>query len=96
MYLGNEFRVRTAFGEHINSGRFTAHPYIAPDESYLIWDSVRENGYGSADLYISFRHIDGSWGPAINMGKDINSELEDAYGSITPDGKYFFFSQDRP
>lgn len=73
-------------------GNWNAHPFIAPDESYVIWDDQREKGgYGGADLYISFRQKDGSWGSSINLGDKINSELEEAYGSITPDGKYFFF-----
>ena len=82
-----------AFPEQINSGAFTAHPFIAPDESYLIWDSERENGYGGADLYISFRAEDGSWGPAINMGENINSAHDDIFGSVTSDGRYFIFSR---
>ena len=81
------------FGQEINTGRWTAHPFIAPDESYLIWDGEREGGYGGTDLYISFRQDDGSWGPAINMGEDVNTEYEDAGGSVTPDGKYFFFDR---
>ena len=79
------------FGKEINTGRWTAHPFIAPDESYLIWDSEREGGHGDSDLYISFRQGDGSWGPAKNMGKDINTEHENIYGTVTPDGKYFFY-----
>ncbi len=75
----------------VNTGKMTAHPFIAPDESYLIWDSEREGGFGESDLYISFRQTNGSWGSAINMGGDINTEHDDAYGSVTPDGKYFFF-----
>ena len=80
-----------AFGKEINKGKWTAHPFIAPDESYLIWDSEREGGYGDSDLYISFRQKNGSWGPAYNMGKDINTEYEDIFGSVSPDGKYLFF-----
>ena len=73
-------------------GDWNAHPYIAPDESYIIWDDQREKGgFGDADLYISFRKKDGSWGSSINLGDTINSEFAEAYGSITPDGKYFFF-----
>lgn len=75
----------------INSGEWIAHPFIAPDESYLIWDAEKENGYGDNDLYISFKQNDGSWGPAINLGDKINSEFAEAYGSLSPDGKYFFF-----
>lgn len=71
-----------------------AHPFIAPDESYLIFDSRRENG--NLDMYISFRQKDGSWGAAINLGDKINTELPDAYGSVTSDGKYFFFARFHP
>lgn len=76
----------------IDMGAWKAHPFIAPDESYLIWDDQRENGgYGKADLYISFRQKDGSWSSSINLGEQINTKFSEAYGSITPDGKYFFF-----
>lgn len=78
-------------GEVFSSGTYISHPFIAPDESYIIWDFVHEDGYGDSDLYISFRQEDDSWGPAINMGEDINSEFEDIYGSVTSDGKYFIF-----
>lgn len=77
----------------VNTGKWTAHPFIAPDESYLIWDSEREGGYGGSDLYISFRQQDKSWGPAINMGDKINSDKWDAYASVTPDGKYILFNR---
>ena len=77
----------------INSGTYTAHPFIAPDESYLIFDSRREDSYGSSDLYISFRQKDGSWGTAINMGAKVNSDKWDAYASVTPDGKYILFNR---
>lgn len=47
--------------EIVNMGTNKAHPLIAPDESYLIWDDRKEGGYGSTDMYISFRQKDGSW-----------------------------------
>lgn len=75
----------------LDVGVYNAHPFIAQDESYIIWDDQRDTGYGDSDLYISFRQHDNSWGPAINLGDKINTEYEDAYGSISPDGKYFFF-----
>lgn len=78
-------------GKHINKGKWTAHPFIAPDESFLIWGSERDDGYGMSDNYISFRQQDGSWGPAINMGDKINSELQENGARLTPDGKYLLF-----
>lgn len=80
-------------GSFINSGKMTAHPFIAPDQSYLIWDSEREDGFGDSDLYISFKQNDGSWGPAVNMGDQVNSDKWDAYASVTPDGKYMLFNR---
>lgn len=78
---------------NIDLGIHNAHPWIAPDESYLIWDDQREEGYGDADLYISFRQQDGSWGPSINLGDKINSAESDSYPTITPDGKYMLFNR---
>jgi len=76
----------------INSGK-SFHPFIAPDESYLIFDGKREGGYGDSDIYISFRQQDGSWGTAINLGDKINTAAWEAAASVTPDGKYLFFNR---
>jgi len=76
----------------INSGK-SFHPFIAPDESYLIFDSKREGSYGNSDLYISFQQQDGSWSPAINLGDKINTDGPDTGGVVSPDGKYFFFNR---
>lgn len=69
-------------------------PFISPDGSYLIFVSAdRPGGYGSGDLYVSFREEDGSWSEARNLGPEINSEGYDYCPSVTPDGKYFFFTK---
>ncbi|WP_262690055.1 TolB-like translocation protein [Kordiimonas aestuarii] len=81
------------FGPEINTGIWNAHPFIAPDESYIMWDGERESGFGSSDLYISFRQPDGSWGEAINLGDRVNTDAEEGGPQITPDGKYLFFNR---
>ncbi len=83
----------TKLGPIVNTGEWTAHPYIALDESYLIWDSERAEGFGDSDLYISFRQKDGSWGAAINMGAKVNTDEWEAYATVTPDGKYITFNR---
>lgn len=80
-------------GGEINQGEYIAHPFIAPDESYLMWDVEREDGHGQADIYISFRRADGSWLPAMNMGPLINTELSESSPYVTYDGKYLFFKR---
>lgn len=77
----------------VGMGKRKAHPFIAPDESYVIWDDRKEGGYGRGDMYISFRQKDGSWSAAINLGDKVNTEYHDGYGSVTSDGKYFFFTR---
>jgi hypothetical protein len=80
------------FDKEINSGKWNAHPFIAPDESYIIWDGERDSGFGNSDIYISFRQRDGSWGAAINLGDKINTGAEEGGGFVTPDGKFLFFN----
>ncbi|MEW6982569.1 hypothetical protein AAD001_07935 [Colwelliaceae bacterium 6471] len=78
---------------NIDFGDWNAHPYIAPDESYLLWDEQGENGNGGSDLFISFRQQDGSWGSAINLGDTINTSADEGGATVTPDGKYLFFNR---
>ena len=76
----------------INGGK-SFHPFIASDESYLIFDGKREGGYGDSDIYISFRTKDGSWGDAINLGDKVNTGAWEASATVTPDGKHLFFNR---
>ena len=80
-------------GPEINTGKYNAHPFLAADESYLIWDGQRESGFGDSDLYISFQNQDGSWTEAINLGDKINTEAREASAYVTPDGNYLFFNR---
>ena len=79
------------FSKEINTGEQNVHPFIAPDESYILWDSKRDDGYGGSDIYVSFRQENGSWGTAINLGDKINTSASQRGGYVTPDGKYLFF-----
>lgn len=90
--VNGEYQAPQLAGETINTGK-SFHPFIAPDESYIIFDSKRDDGYGDSDLYISYRQSDGSWGEAINLGDKINTEAWEAAASITADGKYMFFNR---
>ncbi len=70
-------------------------PYIAPDESFFMFCSFRKGGFGSGDLYISFKRADGSWGDVINMGDRVNGPANERFPIVTPDGKYLFFNSTR-
>jgi hypothetical protein len=80
---------------NINSVDYEDGPYIAPDESFLIFESQRPGGIGgSLDLYISFKN-NGSWGIPVNMGPKINSASSERFARLSPDGKYLFFGSGR-
>jgi Tol biopolymer transport system component len=84
-----------AFDENVNSEAYDYDPLIAPDESFLIFSSRREGGFGGPDLYICFKKEDGGWTKAKNMGETINSDTGDYAPTLTPDGKYFFFTSNK-
>lgn len=75
-------------GAPINVGPINNYPYVAPDESYLIF-SRRETPGGAGGLYISSKAPDGTWGEPrrIDLGP-----LNGGQGMISPDGKYLFFT----
>ncbi len=86
-YNNGEYETPVNLGDSINSHQDEADPYIAPDESYILWNSNRENGTG---IYISFKRKDGLWTKAKNVGENINSLAPVNVGSVSPDGKYIF------
>jgi hypothetical protein len=74
-------------------------PYIAPDESYIIFDRDHSDNNlgneGEEDLYISFRDKNGEWTKAKNMGTGINTKYRDKRAFVSFDGKYLFFASSR-
>jgi Tol biopolymer transport system component len=83
-------------GGAINTEYDETDVFVAPDESYVIFTSVgRPGGFGSGDLYVSFRTKDGSWTRAVNMGEEINTESSEFCPMLSPDGRYFFFTSRR-
>lgn len=91
-FVNGKYEEPKLLNSKINSGK-SFHPFIAPDESYLIFDGKREGGYGNSDIYICFKQQDGSWGEPINMGDKINTDAWEALACVTPDGKYLFFNR---
>lgn len=91
--INGHFEEAKMLSDSINSKYSNDHPYIAPDESYILFSSFRRpDGYGEADIYISFKNRDGSWSEATNLGDKINSRAHENCPIISPDSQYFFFN----
>lgn len=80
----------------INTNEYIEYaPWIAPDESYLIFGSSgRPDSIGLEDIYISINK-NGVWQNARLLGNGINSPSGEYGGHSSPDGKYFYFYSGR-
>lgn len=93
---GDEYAAPERLDEAINTRFEEGHPFIAPDESYLLFSSDgHADNLGTYDLYISVREADGTWSEARNLGAGINSRYQELYPTVSPDGKYLFFLSDQ-
>ncbi len=82
-------------GGQVNSP-FDEHACVAPDESYMIIKRMgHPDGFGDADLFVSFRDDDDNWTTPLILPQPINSPARDWYPSITLDGKYLIFNSHR-
>ena len=78
----------------LNTLDLDAHPGIALDESFMVFQSIgRPGGLGRQDLYLTLRKPDGSWTPPRHLGPGINSPERELGPYISPDQKYLFFTR---
>ena len=68
------------------------HPVIAPDESYILFDSGHDGGTGSTGIWVCFRKADSSWTEARSLGDPVNTATDNWTPSVSPDGRYIFYS----
>ena len=82
-------------GDSVNTTAGEIEPWISPDESYLIFSGAsRADSIGGYDLYIAFKQ-NGVWQRARALDGGINSRGLDFNQSVSPDGKYMYFSSTR-
>lgn len=80
----------------LNSPGYEDGPFVAPDESYIIFESQRPEGInGSIDLFICFKNKDGQWSEPRNMGAKINTSFSERFARVSPDGKFLFFGSNK-
>lgn len=94
-WTGTEYAPPQRLPAAINSPTVADHSFIAPDEGYVLFDSKRPGGQGGSDLYVCFRKPDGSWSEAMNLGDAVNTPGENIAPSVSPDGKYIFYTANR-
>jgi len=83
-----------SLGPNINTDAYESGPTLSPDKRALYFISNRPDGYGGSDLYVSYRQPNGKWGPAVNMGPDINSAGDEKAPFIHADNQTLYYTSD--
>jgi hypothetical protein len=94
-YLKGKYTYPQKLPEPINTKYREFDAFVTNDEALMIYSSEKPGGYGRSDLYISQKKNDGSWSEPSNLGKSVNSEFSEYGATITPDGKFLFFTSNR-
>ena len=74
--VDGKYQAYESLGPSVNSTHSDRYPNnsptVDPSERFVIFASTRPGGFSAQDLYISFRQPDDTWGPAVNLGQEIN------------------------
>lgn len=82
----------TNLGPDVNSENLDSDCFVAPDESYILFDTIRPASNGQPNIYVSFRKDDGGWTKAVGLGPEVNGSDGACAPTLTPDGRYLFFT----
>jgi hypothetical protein len=93
-FNGTKWSKAIKLNSNINTRYWETMGFVSEDGSYLYFSSDRPGGSGGLDIYVS-RKEKGDWGPAVNLGNEINTALNENRPAVTGNGKILFFvSQD--
>ena len=73
-----------------------AHPMLSPDEKKLYFASDMPGSLGKSDLFVTDIIGDGTYGPIVNLGNNINTMGRETFPFITDDGILYFSSNGHP
>jgi Tol biopolymer transport system component len=89
-----EYATPVNLGDSINTTHDEYNAFVSPDGSFILFTSHGwGEGYGSSDLYVSFRDGNGHWKKPVNLGAKVNSHAVEYCPSLSPDGKTLFFTR---
>lgn len=90
---GKVWSKATKLNKIINTRYWESQAFISDDGRRLYFSSDRPGGFGGLDIYVSVK-INGDWGPAVNLGPEINTPFnEDRPFIVNNDKTLYFCSQ---
>ena len=79
---------------NINSKYYESHASVSADGKKLYFTSNRPGGQGNLDIYLSEKDKSGDWGPAVNIGPEINTPFNEETPFITLNDSLLYFSSE--
>lgn len=92
---GNRWSTPTNAGPEINTRGFESGPTFSPDGTTIYFSSTGSSGYGGYDLFSTVVQAGGKLSGARNLGRQINSEQNELFFVLHPDGTRAYFTSDR-
>ncbi len=82
-------------GPNVNSAASEHHSLPSEDGHSLYITTIRGDGYGDEDIYVTTRNDGGAWSPLTNLGGLVNSDKDDRCPAFSPDYTTFYFDSNR-
>ena len=89
---GNIYNFPDRMDNKINEGLKQSSASLTFDKTTLYFTSIREDGYGGQDIYVTKKDMKDRWMEPMNIGATINTPYDEEGVFISPDGKSLYFS----
>jgi Tol biopolymer transport system component len=86
--VDGQYQKLERLGPPINGDTSVMYPFIAPDESYLLFSRRRPQAAIKSILLVAFRNADNTW----SQPKPLDLGITAGTPYVSPDGKFLFFT----
>ena len=82
-------------GPNVNTSASEHHSLPSEDGKSLYITSIRDEGFGLEDIYVTSRSNNDEWTQLVNLGPLVNSDQADRCPAFSPNFEIFFFDSER-
>lgn len=94
--IDGQYTTPISLSDSINTDGYEFNAFVAPDESFILFSGYNKpDGFGSADLYISYQDANKNWSKAFNLGANINSTALDYCPYVDLQTSTLYFTSER-
>lgn len=87
-----KFKLKVKMGEAVNSKGFESSATISADGNTIFFASIRNEGLGGKDIYMTRKLPTGEWALPQNLGSNINTKYDEDFPNLFYDGATLYFS----